>query len=416
MSIGKPVVAVVYDSGAAGPGNILASSRGLCDVLFLVRKPVGILGDLTTALMNNLQVLELGSDLEATAEQLKERNVDAITTFSEPCLEVTAAIAHASGLRFHSETTTRLLTDKVAQRAALQRGGLDETVCVRVQSRDDLPAALSQTGLPAILKPIRGYGSQGVVLIDSLQMADQEFVRLSQFGDLLVEQYLAGNETFQDTPWSDCITVESWVFNGSVSTVCVSGRLPFVPPFREQGIFVPACLPVDLQADAVRLSISAHRALEVENGVTHVEIKFTPSGPRIIEVHGRLGGYVSALARRSLGVDLTRIALEIALGQKPSPMMKAPRSIEFEYFLVPPVEATHVMTLDGSENLASIRGVKSVDLRAQEGSTVDWITGTQSQLGSVLGSARDHADLAEIIDAIESTFTPVFSSEGLRTT
>jgi len=60
------------------------------------------------------------------------------------------------------------------------------------------------------------------------------------------------------------------------------------------------------------LATAATKALRVRTGFLHTEIKVTPSGPRVIEVNGRLGGGLPNLLQQAAGFDLLR-----ALGRDP---------------------------------------------------------------------------------------------------
>ena len=52
-------------------------------------------------------------------------------------------------------------------------------------------------------------------------------------------------------------------------------------------------------------------------GLTHTELKLTASGPRIIEINGRLTGHMNLTTRSTLGIDLVRLGGLLALGERP---------------------------------------------------------------------------------------------------
>ena len=90
-------------------------------------------------------------------------------------------------------------------------------------------------------------------------------------------------------------------------------------PAEKTGQFVPATLSPALAAEVTALTGSALDALGVRDGVTHTEVKLTRAGPRIIEVNGRLGGYVGDIVRRASGYDLLRAAIQVAV-RRPVPV------------------------------------------------------------------------------------------------
>src|SRR5690349_12354441 len=122
-------------------------------------------------------------------------------------------------------------------------------------------------------------------------------------------------------------------------------------------MFQPAALPPTTTDAVLELAGSAVAALGVKHGVTHVEIKVTADGPRLIEVNGRLGGYVAALLRRSTRYDLLRQALRIALSQPPEMPDLAFTAVEYVYFVTPAAEAEKLVGIRGlAETAAGANG------------------------------------------------------------
>jgi len=101
---------------------------------------------------------------------------------------------------------------------------------------------------------------------------------------------------------------------GEISHVAVTGRFPMAEPFRETGFFIPADLPQAHLEGALEVATAALRALGVRAGDCHTEIKFTPSGPQVIEVNGRLGGGIPEMLFHASGVSLLRLSMRVALG------------------------------------------------------------------------------------------------------
>lgn len=96
-------------------------------------------------------------------------------------------------------------------------------------------------------------------------------------------------------------------------------RLGFEPAFEEVGHLVAGrdqVLPDRALAEEVEATVGAtHRALGMDNTVTHTELRLTAAGPRVVELKGRSGGglipYLGALAT---GVDLAVAAADVAVG------------------------------------------------------------------------------------------------------
>ncbi len=83
--------------------------------------------------------------------------------------------------------------------------------------------------------------------------------------------------------------------------LAITGRFPLAPPFRETGFFIPASIAPGQQAELLDLAGETLRALGLEVGAAHTEIKLTSEGPRVIEVNGRIGGGVPDMLRLADG-------------------------------------------------------------------------------------------------------------------
>ncbi|MFD8478108.1 acetyl-CoA carboxylase biotin carboxylase subunit family protein [Kitasatospora sp. NPDC059673] len=406
-----PLLAVVYDLGAVGPAEIVAAARGLCRVILLCDPARPHVAGILPELRRFADVLETGADPEQNARTLAELTPDGITTFSEYAIRTTADLAARLGLPYHDGPTASRLTDKYLQREALAAAAVDAVRCVAVRQRPEIDRALAEVGAPAVVKPRRGAGSRATHRVDTTAELADLLTVLTTDGEeeYVVEELLAGDPAAAGAEWGDYVSVESLVRDGEVRHVCVTGKFPLAEPFREVGQFLPGVLPAGLAERCTALTERALRALGVTVGVTHTELKLTDRGPRVIEVNGRIGGYVNDVLNRSAGYNLLAAALRTALGLPLPDGGPAFRQVAFRRYLVAPATARQVLSLDGAEAIGAIPGVQYVEWRATPGAPLDWRDGTQGCLGVVYGIARDHDALRRIGTEIDRLFTPVFA-------
>jgi len=390
--------------------SVLASARGLADIIFLCDRELPYVRSLIGELREIADVCDItglaGPDL---ADLVAHLCLDGITTFSESRLTVTAALAHRHGLPFLSPGTAHAVTDKFTQRRILAEAGVQATRCQVVREVADLGVALAEVGLPAILKPRSGAASAYTCRVDT---AAQAAARLGEFlvhmpatarRDFVVEEVLLGDPAVAGAGWGDYVSVESVTSHGIVRHVEITGKFPLAEPLRETGYIVPSTLTPHTRQQVLCLTEAALHALRVRHGVTHTEVKLTPHGPRIIEVNGRLGGYVADLVRRARGFDLVRAALAAALGTAADVPPTAYRRHTFQYFLTPPMHAGVLRRLDGVAELSAHPGIQSVELFKQVGELLDWRAGTLTYLGIVHGSARDHDGITRLTTLVNQT-------------
>jgi hypothetical protein len=405
---GLPSVAVVLDFGAATPMSVLAAARGLARIVFLCDRAGSYTHDDAAELAGLAEVWDItGLRVEDIAADRRFAGLAGITTFSERQLVRTAALAHHRGLPFLSPRAADAATDKFRQRQMLADAGVDHTTCRTVRGADQLDAALADVGLPAVLKPRRGAAGARTCRVDSVAEAHR---RLRDFlataptrGEYVVERLLTGDPTVAGNGWGDYVSVESVTSHGITRHLDITGKFPLAPPMRETGYVVPATLDPPTRRAVLELAGAAIRALGIDHGATHTEVKLTPSGPRVIEVNGRLGGYVADLVRRASGYDLLRATLLCALGRPAEPPPEGYRRHAFQYFLTPPVEAVALRRLDGADALTRGRGIHLVETVKQPGDPLDWRDGTLTYVGIVHGSGTDHADVLRLVDHIEHT-------------
>jgi hypothetical protein len=102
--------------------------------------------------------------------------------------------------------------------------------------------------------------------------------------------------------------------------MCVAHKeIGYPPYFEETGHVVYGADPLLHDRTLLGVLRDVHAALGFGDGFTHTEIKLTGSGPKIVEVNGRLsGGLIPYLARRAGGVDSGLAAAEVACGLPPS--------------------------------------------------------------------------------------------------
>ncbi|MQY12858.1 hypothetical protein SRB5_29970 [Streptomyces sp. RB5] len=415
-----PALAVVYDSGAASPVEIATAARGLC-------RPVLVADPAAPAVQGSLPVLRAlgtlvehpaGTDPDVTVRRLKELGVTAVTTFADPCLDLTAALAEALGVRFHTPETALALGDKLRQRSRLAKAGLPAVRYAKVSEPGDIDGALAEVGLPAVLKPRHSAGSRNTLPVATpreFRTVAGELLALGERG-LIAEEYLTGDPTVAGERWGDYVSVESVVDGERITHLGVTGKEPLAEPFREGGIFFPATLGAGLSGEILERTAGALRALGIRSGVTHTEFKLTAGGPRLIEVNGRLGGFITDLVGRATGVSPLRIALENALGL-PAPVPEridtTAARVTFQHLFQPPVTATAVASVTGVKETRKLPGVARVELVRRPGDPVDWRQGTQSFTAIVYGDAPDHTALAATLAAVDAGLSITYDGEEL---
>ena len=335
---GKPRMAVVFGDGVS-VRELLRYSADVADLVLIFDGEDASLADLRLALQDEVECVEYRTSDQAALPEWHERApLDAITTFAEDRVRLTAEIAGLLSLPFHTPERARALTDKAAQREALARAGLGIEFGVAKDAREAADL-VRELGVRCVVKPLSGAGSRCTFAVDPTD-ALATLGYPPQTYPAVVEARLEGSGHPRSDLLDDVVSVETVFAGGEPHHIGVCDRFRFAEPFRETGMVFPSQLPEAVLGPVYDMATRALRAVGITTGATHTELKLTPDGPRIIEVNGRLGGFVGRLTELSSGMSAVELVLRAACGLPltvPRPAMVAAQTM-----LVPPVGATRL--------------------------------------------------------------------------
>jgi biotin carboxylase len=268
---------------------------------------------------------------------------DAVLCLQDLRLVEAARIAHTLGLAFLSPQAAQLCRDKAAVRAQMATAGIIQPPFALVAPGPDagqqLIAAVERIGLPAIIKPVDGFGSQHVFAVRT--DADRAILQrlaglvaqgpgdyglgIAAQGGLLVERLFTG-------PVLGCDVMRA---GGAQVLLGVNYKIMAAPPSFAilGGCFTANC------GQFAALDAWLARVLDAigfDCGAAHVELVVTAEGPQLVEVNPRLVGariarLVSAALQRPIHADLIRLHLA---GKLP-PIAAAPRHAATRWLIAP---------------------------------------------------------------------------------
>lgn len=394
-----PSLVVLYDKGAVHPVEVHVGLAQLAQPVFAVgdsehaRRALAVIRRLGTPVV-------LGSRPDQDAKLLAEFRPAGIVTFSEDMVATTARLAEHLCLPYHSAETTHLLRNKFAQRRRLCEAGVDATRSLLIRSTGDYESAARQVPFPAILKPALGGASRDThVVSGDLGSTDLVATLLARHAGagLVLEELLVGRDVAAGI--GDYVSVETAVVHGRVHHLALTGKFPLADPFREVGQFWPALLDEREAAEIVQLVTDGIEALGVQLGITHTEIKLTPSGPRIIEINGRMGGHINELAVRSGVGNFVEIAGRLAMGECPPLPRANPARVYWQYNTPSPRGTARLVANAHADRVMATPGVTRYTPYYQSSDVLD--TGVMTNpLDVIAGESQTHEAMLGQIDRL----------------
>ena len=333
-------------------------------------------------------------DIEAICRVAEEFKPDGIMTLATdmPMRSIAAATSQL-GLPGISMDTAIKSTDKGEMIKAFKAHDVESPWFYIIEDVAMLESLLPELTYPCILKPTDNAGSRGVMLVnsaDELMTAYQYSVSQSRGGLVILEEYMTGPE----------VSVEIMVIDGEPHVLQVTDKLTTgAPYFVEMGHNQPSLLPAK-DVDKIKdLACRAVKSVGINCGPSHVEIKLTPTGPKMVELGARMGGdcITTHLLPLSTGIDMVKATIDVSLGLVPdiTPVLHKGSAIRF--FDTP---CGIISSIEGVEDAQVVDGVQEIAFTKNVGDEVTEIHSSLDRCGFVIAQC-DSAE--EAIAVCEKT-------------
>jgi len=255
----------------------------------------------------------------AEAREVAERaQIVGLMCWDEPLVLTAGELAAEFGVPGLGLAGVHGCRDKHRTRDLLTTAGLPQPGYAMTADPVAARAAAVKIGFPVVVKPRALGASIGVVLARNESEFDAAFAVAQAASE--VDQGIYGAqaivEGYADGPE---VSVDGAVHKGEYLPMFLarkeSGEHPY---FEEVGHVVDAADPLLVDETVVDTLARAHRALGIEDGITHSELRLTADGPVVIEINGRVGGdLIPLLGTIATGIDSGEVLFDVATGQRP---------------------------------------------------------------------------------------------------
>nr|KAG5708672.1 hypothetical protein BaRGS_034889 [Batillaria attramentaria] len=228
-------------------------------------------------------------------------------------------IPHAGAFAAMSKTLTMNTLASVSGEKG--RGSLSKytSSCYPVKSISDLENLHGQLNFPAILKVDFGAGSVATKLANSVQEGIDHFRNIQNLQKHSERSYYLGGSFSSTCMLAEYLEgsehcVDLAIFHGELVCAFVSDKGPQIPPdVFKTVITMPSLLPEDKLESVITAAYECCMGLKLEHGVFDVDVMLTKSGPKLIEINPRVGGYCQReFILQCYKVDLAHLAFMVA--------------------------------------------------------------------------------------------------------
>jgi biotin carboxylase len=327
---------------------------------------------------------------------------------------VAAAAARRLGLPANAPAAMAAAANKLVMRRRLGAAGdagLRQPRFFAVSSGTD-PARTAErvaapggVGFPCVVKPLMLSGSRGVMRADdppSLAVAIARLERLlaepavrhrdpEAAGQILVESFVAGPE----------LALEGILTRGTLAVLALFDKPdPLDGPTFEETIYVtPSRLPADAQRRVADVVAAAARALGLETGPVHAELRW-PAGeasPVLIELAARpIGGLCARSLRFESGFSLEDVVVRHALGAGALPA-RAGGASGVMMIPTPARVPSALRAVDGVDDARAVPGIDDVIISVRVGETLVPLPEGASYTGFVFARGDDPAAVEQAL-------------------
>jgi S-sulfo-L-cysteine synthase (3-phospho-L-serine-dependent) len=309
---------VFLESNTTGTGRLFvrAARDAGYQAIMLARRPILY----PFVAQDAVRVIELDTQSEreinsACRELGRDSKLSGITSTSDHYLVPAAQAAKDFDLPGPSVEAVACCRSKGRQYRTLFEAGVPVPLTRKADSVPDAVTAAEAISMPVVIKPEHGTGSVGVRLCHSL-------AELRAQASFLLSQH--ANE--RGHPQEPAVIIQEFIDGPEFSVEAIGANVIGItrkhlgphPHFVEVGHDYPAVLSDEATAVMVNVTKLSLEALNLHWGAAHVELRYSPDGPKIIEVNPRLaGGFIPELIRLASGIDMIRELLCCVTGRKP---------------------------------------------------------------------------------------------------
>ena len=265
-------------------------------------------------------------------------DMDGCLTVLDFHIPLTALVCARLGKPGIPYSSARLVNNKRLTLEALRKQSTVDTLhsyasrCWSVERVEDVEEAARHVGFPAVLKMESGAGGLSVKVVYSMEDAQEQFEQVQNHCNMRLGRGDYNSMIFGAGFGSSCVFMEYLqgsehcvdlaLYHGELLCAFVTDKQPQVSAkgkFHHGICIIPSQLPKAKEVEVIRAAVDCCKGLGLHHGVFDVDIMLTGSGPKLIEINARVGGFCQReFVLRCYGVDLLHLACFLACDVRPT--------------------------------------------------------------------------------------------------
>jgi biotin carboxylase len=326
----------------------------------------------------------------------RARPIDAVVPVDDVTTVTAATVAGALGLRANPVAAVEAAHNKLEMRERFATAGVPQPPFAAFAVDDDPRAVARRVRYPCVLKPLVLSASRGVIRADDAAQLAAAWARIAAIvrtpevralgagaGQILVEGFVPGVE----------VALEGLLDAGRLHTLALFDKPdPLDGPFFEETIYVtPSRLPAAQQEAIADCAARAARALGLEDGPIHAELRLNAAGPWLIELAARsIGGLCARTLSFGTGMSLEEIILRHALALPIASLERDRRAAGV--MMIPIPRGGTLVRVEGLDDASAVPAIEDVTISAHAGQTLVPLPEGSEYLGFIFARADTPAD------------------------
>jgi len=255
-------------------------------------------------------------DKAAVLELAKRYQVHGVIPINDYGVPTASYVSQQMGLNGIDSQVAEVSTNKELMREAWIEKGISCPKVAVATERKEFLEAIKFVGFPCIFKPAHGIGgaSRGVVVVKSMEEMDDAITFTQSFYSdkaTLVESFIEADIEH---------SAEVLVYQGEAYVAAIGDKVKTPLPYRvDKNVIYPTALDAMAESDLSEAIKEAVLALGIDNGMAHIEVASTKTGPVFFELGARCGGGGTAnpIVKFATGIDIFVEFVRISCGIPP---------------------------------------------------------------------------------------------------